>query len=92
VSTFGYRMVHVFSRYIWVANFLILIIFATIGSLHFDRTWPSQGTGLAQAGNTLSFMGVIFGSACGYTPVTSDYYCKYPVCVLPPRPLEAEGC
>lgn len=84
-------MVHVFTRYIWIANFFVLVIFATIGSLRFDPSWPSQGTGLAQAGSTLSFMGVIFGSACGYTPITSDYYCKYPVC-LPPQPLEAEEC
>lgn len=84
-------MVHFVTRYFWAVNFLVLIIFATIGSLKFDPTFPSQGAGLAQAGNTLSFMGVIFGSACGYTPITSDYYCKYPVC-LPPQPPETAEC
>ncbi|KAK5365329.1 hypothetical protein LTS03_008894 [Exophiala xenobiotica] len=78
VATFGYRLVHFCTRYMWAFNFFIMIIFATIGSLRWDPTWPAQGTGLAQAGSTLSFMGVIFGSACGYTPVASDFYCKYP--------------
>lgn len=79
VSVFGYNMVHTFSRYAWIVSFLVLIVFTTIASLHFDVSWPDQGSGLSQDGNVLSFMGVIFGSACGYTPIASDYYCKYPV-------------
>lgn len=79
ISTFGYNMIHTFTRYAWIVSFLVLIVFTTIASLHFDASWPDQGSGLSQAGNVLSFMGVIFGSACGYTPVASDYYCKYPV-------------
>ena len=82
VATFGYRFVHFFTRYAWAVSFFVMIVFATINGPNFDASFPSQGSGAALAGNTLSFMGVIFGSACGYTPVASDYYCNYPVCLV----------
>ena len=78
IATFGYRAVHFYSRYVWIVSFFVMIVFATICGPKFDSAWPAQGSGKALAGSTLSFMGVIFGSSCGYTPVASDFYCNYP--------------
>lgn len=73
VAMFGYNVVHKFEMYAWIPNFFCLIVIAArMGKSH-QFTWGTMATGRAEAGNVLSFGGIIFGFAAGWAPFSSDY-------------------
>ncbi|KKK15455.1 hypothetical protein P175DRAFT_0502085 [Aspergillus ochraceoroseus IBT 24754] len=79
LSFFGFRLIHTFEKYSWIAAFILFIVLyaqATPKARPFDT--PGFDTGLALSGEWLSFMALQFSSASGWCSMASDYSCNYP--------------
>ncbi|KAK8858730.1 hypothetical protein IAR55_002959 [Kwoniella newhampshirensis] len=77
----GYNAVHQWERYAWILLFIIYCcILGLAGHRGFDihAQKPLQDTGLAFAGDFLSFGGIIFSSAAGWAPIAADFNCRLP--------------
>ncbi|KAI0178829.1 permease for cytosine/purines, uracil, thiamine, allantoin-domain-containing protein [Hypoxylon sp. FL1284] len=74
ICTFGYRIVHLYEKFSWIAMlimfFIVLGVFAASGD--FNPLLP-LATGPVEAGSVLSFAASIFGFATGWTSFAADY-------------------
>lgn len=73
VTFFGYRVIHAYEKWSWIPNFAVFLVI--IARLKIDGSFSSgewiSGTNGAAA--VLSFGGVIFGFASGWTTYAADY-------------------
>ena len=73
ITFFGYRVVHMFEKYVWIPNVIIFLITAIQMGRSHAFTYGTMGTGPTEAGNVLSFGATVFGFATGWTSYAADY-------------------
>ncbi|KAL9619705.1 MAG: hypothetical protein Q9160_005725 [Pyrenula sp. 1 TL-2023] len=78
VSVFGFKIIHTFEKYSWVAAFILLLVLIGQSAKHVDASIGSLDTGVPLAGAFLSIVAINFSSASGWCSIASDYYCNYP--------------
>lgn len=78
VSIFGFKIIHTYEKYSWVAAFILLLVLVGQSAKHVDASIPSLDTGVPLAGAFLSIVAINFSSASGWCSIASDYYCNYP--------------
>lgn len=77
VSIYGYRYVHRYERYAWLPMAVIfLILFLT--TLPLMRIAPATGSAPALLAGWISFGGVVFGAAIGWSSYAADYTVNQP--------------
>lgn len=74
ICTFGYRIVHSYEKFAWMACFTIFLIVLGVFASKGDFV-PTQSvvTGPAKAGSILSFAAAVFGYATGWCSLAADY-------------------
>ncbi|KAK4181251.1 putative purine-cytosine permease [Triangularia setosa] len=74
VCMLGYKAVHFYERYAWIPCFVVFLVVmgAFIKSGEFDSLLP-LATGPKERGAVLSYMGAVFGYACGWSAFSADY-------------------
>ncbi|KAJ3071999.1 hypothetical protein HDU99_002297 [Rhizoclosmatium hyalinum] len=77
VCFFGYKLVHVIERYVWIAVFVIFLIMYGSGSGSYSIT-DTTVSGKELATSVLSLGGIVFGTASGWGPIASDYNMALP--------------
>ncbi|KAG9240972.1 permease for cytosine/purines, uracil, thiamine, allantoin-domain-containing protein [Calycina marina] len=77
ISIFGFKIIHTFEKYSWIAGFILLCVMIGQCAPHMDSSSPGA-TGIDLAGGFLSFMAICFSSSSGWCSIASDYYCNYP--------------
>ncbi|OAX38115.1 hypothetical protein K503DRAFT_866381 [Rhizopogon vinicolor AM-OR11-026] len=84
----GYDMVHVYERYAWMVNTVIMLFLWGLGGkagYDISAQKPLEDTGRALSADILSFGGIVFGSLTGWAPVAADYNCRLPADTPPMR-------
>lgn len=69
----GYDMVHIYERYAWMVNALIMLFLWGLGGkagYDINAQKPLEDTGRALSADILSFGGIVFGSISGVCPTT----------------------
>lgn len=78
VSVFGYFIVHRYERIAWIPMFLLFAYVFYAASPHFNTNIPSSVTGLALFSSIMTFGGIVFGFAVGWTSYAADYTRRQP--------------
>ncbi|TAQ86038.1 hypothetical protein B7494_g5638 [Chlorociboria aeruginascens] len=78
ISIFGFRLIHTFEKYAWIATFILLLVLIGEVGGKVDTSISASDTGLAFSADMLSFIAINFSSASGWCSIASDYYCNYP--------------
>lgn len=74
ITTFGYKIVHLYEKYAWIPVFIIFVIVAGVFSQTGDfNSLSPLATGPDEAGAVLSFGASIFGFATGWAGLSADY-------------------
>jgi purine-cytosine permease-like protein len=78
VVVFGMKPFHIYERFAWIPQVLVLFVLVGCAASSSDRTTPSVGDDAVIAANRLSFL-----SLCLYDPnsraaAASDFYVYYP--------------
>lgn len=73
ITFFGYKVVHMFEKYVWIPNVIIFLITAIQMGRSHQFTYGTMGTGATEAGKVLSFGATVFGFATGWTSYAADY-------------------
>ncbi|KAJ5307014.1 hypothetical protein N7508_006029 [Penicillium antarcticum] len=68
---FGYRVLHIYSRYCWIVTIICLIITAGFGARHFINV--PMGHGSTESSNILSFSTAIIGFEVAWATISADY-------------------
>ncbi|KLU81322.1 purine-cytosine permease FCY21 [Magnaporthiopsis poae ATCC 64411] len=82
ITTFGYRIVHVYEKFSWIPVFAIFLIVAGLfgRSGRFDgRLAAATTTPADEAGAVLGFAASVFGFSTGWASLASDYTVYQPV-------------
>jgi NCS1 nucleoside transporter family len=77
VSIYGYRYVHLYERYAWLPMAVIFLFLAATVLPHM-RIVPSASSGLREFAGWISFGGVVFGAAIGWSSYAADYTVNQP--------------
>lgn len=78
ISTFGYRIFHVYERFAWIPSIVVFSILAGVAGPQFDLASPSQGDPRTRVGDRLSFFGICLAAAITYSGASADYFVYYP--------------
>jgi NCS1 nucleoside transporter family len=79
LSVFGFRLIHTFEKYSWLAAFILFVVLFAQATPHcYPLSTPGFDTGIELSGAWLSFMALQFSSASGWCSMAADYYCNYP--------------
>lgn len=78
VALLGYKAIHLYERYSWIPNLAIYLVIIARLSMLKNFTWGTMVGGKQQAGNVLSFIGVVFGFTAGWSPSSADYFVYMP--------------
>lgn len=80
ITTFGYSIFHLYERYAWFPQLVVLSILAGVAGPHFDLTTnPLDGADPATIiGNRLSFFSLCLAAAITYSGGAADYFVYYP--------------
>jgi purine-cytosine permease-like protein len=78
VSLFGFKVIHTYEKYAWIAGFILIAVLIGQAAPHVDPSAPGYDSGLSLAGSFLSFMAICFSSSSGWCSIAADYYCNYP--------------
>lgn len=76
ISFFGYKVVHLYEKLVWIPVFVIFIIMAGETIPHMV-TGPWGGSGSVEAASVLSFGAAIFGFGIGWSSLAADYSVNY---------------
>ncbi|KAJ6038507.1 hypothetical protein N7499_004396 [Penicillium canescens] len=68
---FGYRVLHIYSRYCWIVTIICLIITAGFGAHHFINV--PMGHGSTECSKILSFSTAIIGFEVAWATIAADY-------------------
>ncbi|KAI9712990.1 MAG: hypothetical protein M1812_006738 [Candelaria pacifica] len=78
VTTFGISIFHLYERYAFLPQVIVLcILFGTAGK-YFDTTTATQGDSRTIAGSRLSFFSICLSAAITYAGGAADYFVYYP--------------
>ena len=80
VSTFGYSVFHMYERYAWLPQLIVISILAGVAGQKFDLYGnPSEGyPSNVIAGNRLSFFSLCLASQITYAESAADFFVYYP--------------
>ncbi|KAK5134034.1 hypothetical protein LTR08_007039 [Meristemomyces frigidus] len=80
VTTFGYSIFHIYERYAWLPQTIVICILAGVAGPHFDLKFnPSAGLDeRTVVGNRLSFFSLCLAAAITYACAGADYFVYYP--------------
>ena len=80
ITTFGYTVFHLYERYAWVPQIIVVSILAGVAGPNFDLTTnPGAGdTELNRTGNRLSFFSLCLSAAITYSGGAADLFVYYP--------------
>ena len=80
ITTFGYTVFHLYERYAWVPQIVVISILAGVAGPKFDLTTnPSEGEdSLTIKGNRLSFFSLCLAAAITYSGGAADLFVYYP--------------
>lgn len=80
ITTFGYSVFHLYERYAWVPQIIVVSILAGVAGPSFDLTSnPSEGEApLTIKGNRLSFFSLCLAAAITYSGGAADLFVYYP--------------
>lgn len=73
VTFFGYKVIHAYERWSWVPNFFVFLVIIARLKISGNFTVGEWTRGTAAASGVLSFGGVVFGFASGWTTYAADY-------------------
>ena len=81
VSTFGYSVFHLYERYAWIPQLIVISLLAGVAGPKFDLYGnPSTGmSGRVIAGNRLSYFSLCLASQITYAQAGADFFVYYPV-------------
>ncbi|GAA5885002.1 hypothetical protein JCM16303_006511 [Sporobolomyces ruberrimus] len=77
----GYKILHYWERYAWIACFIIYLIILGLGSrgdYDVHAKTATMDTGRALTGDVLSFLGIMFSVGSGWTSIAADYNMTLP--------------
>src|SRR5437763_6484330 len=77
VSIYGYRYVHRYERYAWIPMAVMFAIILVIAAPHFSAV-PAQNAGLTEVAAFITFGGIIYGFATGWSSYAADYNVNQP--------------
>ncbi len=77
VSIYGYRYVHLYERYAWIPMAAIFLLIAACVLPRFHPPVPAA-CGIPALGDWISFGGVVFGAAIGWSSYAADYTAHQP--------------
>lgn len=77
VSFFGFRLIHTFEKYSWIASFVLICVLLGQAGPHIGAAAPGFNSGATLAGSWLSFMAICFSSGSAWCSIAADYYCHY---------------
>lgn len=80
ITTFGYTVFHMYERYAWLPQIVMISILAGVAGPNFDLTTsPSEGEDpLTIKGNRLSFFSLCLAAAITYSGGAADLFVYYP--------------
>lgn len=80
VSTFGYSVFHLYERYAWLPQLIVISLLAGVAGPKFDLYGnPSAGSpSNVVAGNRLSFFSLCLASQITYAESAADFFVYYP--------------
>ena len=78
VTLFGYKVVHTYEFWSWLPATIVFLIVLGLFAHSGDFVAIPMPTGKAELGSVLSFGGVVFGFATGWTSYAADYTCYQP--------------
>ncbi|KAL0256231.1 Vitamin B6 transporter [Diplodia seriata] len=79
ITTFGYSVFHMYERYAWLPQLMVICMLAGVAGPKFDTTTPSSaGDARTLAGNRLSFFSLCLAAAITYGGGAADYFVYYP--------------
>ncbi len=84
VSIYGYRYVHLYERYAWLPMAAIFLLLALTGLPEMHLFSPAA-THAGTAADWISYGGVVFGAAIGWSSYASDYTVNQPEETSPRR-------
>lgn len=73
LALFGYKVIHVYERYSAIPNFVIYLIIIARLTKSGNFTAGTMAKGKTEAGNVLSFIAMVFGFTCGWSPSAADF-------------------
>ncbi|GAA5841423.1 hypothetical protein JCM3766R1_004079 [Sporobolomyces carnicolor] len=77
----GYKILHYWERYAWIACFIIYLIILGLGSrgtYDVHAKTATMDTGKPLIGDVLSFFGIMFSVGSGWTSIAADYNMTLP--------------
>jgi purine-cytosine permease-like protein len=80
ITTFGYTVFHLYERYAWLPQIVVMSILAGVAGPKFDLTTnPAEGEDLLTIkGNRLSFFSLCLAAAITYSGGAADLFVYYP--------------
>ena len=80
VTTFGYSVFHLYERYAWLPQLVVVMILAGVAGPNFDlHANPSAGLDERTiVGNRISFFSLCLAAAITYACVGADYFVYFP--------------
>lgn len=83
VSVFGFRLIHTYEKYSWIAGFILIVVLIGEVGHKVDPGFPGKDKGIEFSAAFLTFLALNFSSASGWCSIASDYYCNYPADTKP---------
>lgn len=80
ITTFGYSIFHLYERYAWLPQLIVLSILAGVAGPNFSlHSSPAAGeSARTRTGNRLSFFSLCLSAAITYAGGAADYFVYYP--------------
>lgn len=82
VSTFGYAVFHIYERYAWLPQLIVLSLLAGVAGPKFNLYYnPAEAEGLTDReviGNRLSFFSLCLASQITYAQAGADFFVYFP--------------
>ncbi|SCV99903.1 LAFE_0B05072g1_1 [Lachancea fermentati] len=73
VTFFGYRVIHAYEKWSWIPNVAVFLVIIARLKISGNFTTGEWVGGATTAGGFLSYGGVVFGFAAGWTTYAADY-------------------
>lgn len=78
ITTFGYKIVHVYERYAWIPQLIVFSILAGVAGPKFDLSTSTEGNTDTRIAARLSFFSLCLSAAVTYSGGAADYFVYYP--------------
>lgn len=79
VATFGIAIVHIFERYAFAPQIIVLLVLIGSAAKNFDHSAVSEDPLSTVIANRCSFFALIYASVVGFGAIGADFYVYYPI-------------